>query len=139
LGTATSPPFTAENGLARCVCNAHFRQVQSLGRQYATSAPQYHIDARNFAQLRHRPHWLEWDAPHLPQISPFPFDDLHSHLVHLSLDRPTHHFKRHPDLISRFSTIHPSERPTDRPTDGLGETLLQHLLMLYCIDRELSG
>jgi len=49
-----SPPLTAQNGLARCVCHARYRRVQSLSRRYATSAPQYHIGARNFAQLRHK-------------------------------------------------------------------------------------
>ena len=36
----------------------------------------------------------------------------------LSFDNdPTHHPKRHPDPISRFSTIHPPDRLTVRPTD----------------------
>ena len=43
LGRAASPPFTAENGLARCVCcylcNTHCKRVQSLSRRYATSTP----------------------------------------------------------------------------------------------------
>jgi len=31
--------------------------------------------------------------------------------------QPTHHTKRHPDPISRFSTIHRTVRQTDTPTD----------------------
>jgi len=46
-GRATSPSLMAENGLARCVCyylcNAYYRQVQSLSRRYATSTPQCHM------------------------------------------------------------------------------------------------
>ena len=43
-----------------------------------------------------------------PQIHPqnCPFDDHHPHLIHPSLDRPTHHPKWHPDAISRFATVH---------------------------------
>jgi len=41
LGRAASPPLTAENGLARCVCyylcSGHRRRVQSLSHRYATS------------------------------------------------------------------------------------------------------
>ena len=36
--------------------------------------------------------------------------------THPSTD-PTHHPKRHPDPISRFATVHPSDRQTDRPTN----------------------
>ena len=31
--------------------------------------------------------------------------------------RPTYDAKRYPDPISRFSTMHWTDRPTDRPTD----------------------
>jgi len=67
------------------------------------------------------PYWLQCDAPRLPQNSHFPFDDLHPHLIHPSLDQSHSPSKWHPHPISRFSTIH----PPDRPTDGLGDTLSQ--------------
>jgi len=41
------------------------------------------------------------------------------------MTNPTYHPKRHPDPVSRFAIIHPSDRQTDRrtdrPTDGLGD------------------
>jgi len=63
------------------------------------------------------PHWLQWDAPYSPPKLPLPFRRSPPHLIHPSLDRPTHHSKRHPDPISRLPTIHPSVRQTDRLTD----------------------
>jgi len=35
-----------------------------------------------------RPHWLQQDAPNSPPKLPFPFEDNHTHLIHLSLDQP---------------------------------------------------
>jgi len=32
------------------------------------------------------PHWLQWDAPNLPQNCHFCFDDHHHHLKHPSID-----------------------------------------------------
>ena len=53
----------------------------------------------------------------LPPKLPLHFDDLHTHLMHPSLER--HHSP--PQMASRsnqpFFTIHPLDRPTDRPTD----------------------
>ena len=47
-----------------------------------------------------------------------------SNYTHNSTD-PTRHPKRHPNPISRFATVHPSDRQTDRqtgrPTDGLSD------------------
>jgi len=78
LERAASPPLTAENGLARCVCNAHCRRIQSLSRRYATSTLQYNNDARSFAQLCHKVPIGYNGIPHIyPQNCPFPFDDLH--------------------------------------------------------------
>ena len=66
-----------------------------------------------------------------PQICPFPFDDLHSYLIHPSSTDPTHHPKRDPYPISRFATVHPPDRPTsdrqtDRPKHGIGSTQVCH-------------
>jgi len=76
------------------------------------------------------PHWLQRDAPHLPQNCPFPFD---THLIHLSLDnRPHSHPKQHPDPISRFATVHFPDRQKDRPTDTrIGKKRVPNLLTLY--------
>jgi len=48
---------------------------------------------------------------------PFPFDDNHSHLIHSSSTDPTHHPKRHKDLLCHFATINFAVRQTDRQTD----------------------
>jgi len=60
------------------------------------------------------PYWLQRDAHLHTQNCHFPSTDLYSHLIiHPSTD-PTHHSKRYPDPISRFSTVHPLHRKTDR-------------------------
>ena len=53
-----------------------------------------------------------------------------SSYTHLSTD-PTHHLKRHPDPISRFSTDHPPDRPTDRQTDRWSRRQLCSNTRLY--------
>ena len=59
------------------------------------------IDSRNFAQLRNKFPFAYNGMPHIyPQNCPF---------------------LRHPDPVSRFARVHPSDRETDRPTDGLGD------------------
>jgi len=69
-------------------------------------------------------------APKLP----FPFDDFHP-----SVDQPHLPPKRHPDAISRFTTVHrpdrPTDRQTDRPTDGLGDRSVPRAAYAYCIWR----
>ena len=52
-----------------------------------------------------------------PKTAPFPFDDYDPHLTHPYLDRPHSPFQRHPDPLSRFSTIYCADRQTDRYTD----------------------
>jgi len=62
------------------------------------------------------PHWLQWDAPHLPPKLPLPFNILHLHPSHPFLDQ------RHspPQMASRSNQplchCTPSGQ-TDRPTD----------------------
>jgi len=63
-----------------------------------------------------RPHWLQWDASHLPQHCSFSFDDLHLHLIHPFLDRPN----SPPQTTSRFTQpfFHSTlSGPTDREID----------------------
>jgi len=50
-----------------------------------------------------------------PKNCPFPFDDNHPYLIHLSINQPHWPPKWHLDPISRFATI--LCRQTDRPTD----------------------
>ena len=55
--------------------------------------------------------------PHIyPQNCPFPFDDLHPHLTHPSLDRP-----HSPPQTSSRSTDRPTNKPTDSHTDGIDD------------------
>jgi len=49
-----------------------------------------------------------------PKFDPFPFENLHPHLIHPSSTDPTHHPKRHADPVSHFSTILPPDRQTER-------------------------
>jgi len=75
-------------------------------------------------------HWLQWDASHLPQNCPFPFDDLHpSQLTPLTT----------PNGIQIQSTILPqytlqTDRQTYRPTDGLGDRPVPKPAYALCID-----
>ena len=71
----------------------------------------------------------------------FPFDDLHPHLIHLSLYGPYSPSQTAPRSNQPFfhnsptgSTDRPTE--TDRPTDGIGDKSVANPLTLYCIDRE---
>jgi len=94
----------------------NFENVRNFGR--ATShAPL--TTKNNYATPQSSPHWLQLDAPHLPPKLPLPFDDLHPIYTHPSTN-PIYHHKRHPDPISRFSTIHSlADRQTDTETDGI--------------------
>jgi len=67
--------------------------------------------------LQQSPHRLQWDAPHLPRKLPLFLRRSPPHLIHPSLDDPTHHSKQYPDPISHFVTVRPPDRQTDRPTD----------------------
>ena len=40
------------------------------------------------AEINYATKWLQWDAVHLHPNCPFPLDDLHLYLIHISLDRP---------------------------------------------------
>ena len=113
----TSPPLTAENGLNRCLWNAHCRQVQSLSRRYVTSTPRYHIASHNFAQLCHKVPISYNGLPHIDlQNCPFPFDNLHPSNTPI-LDWTHSPCQTASRSISRFSTIHPLDRSTNRQTD----------------------
>ena len=74
-----------------------------------------------------RPHWLQWDAPRLPQNCPFP-STISTTISHPSLDRPI----SPPQTATRSNqpffhhsptglTDRPTDRQTDRPTDGIGD------------------
>ena len=81
------------------------------------------IAARTSAQLRNKGPIGYNGTPQIrPQNCPFP-STITTHLIHLFLDRPHSHPKRHPDPISHFAIIHcgQTDQPTDRQTDGPGE------------------
>jgi len=64
------------------------------------------------------PHWLQWDALHLPPKLPLLFNDLYLHLIHPSLADTTHH----PTGNQIQSAIFPQfTHQTDRPADGIGD------------------
>jgi len=75
------------------------------------------------------PHWLY--PPNIYPKCPFPWSNrLPVNLPH-PCTQPTHHSKRHPDPISRFSTIHRTVQQTDRPTDRWArrQNMYQHPLI----------
>jgi len=43
---------------------------------------------RSRSTTQQSPHWLQWTPQIHPQKCSFPFDDLYSHRIHPSLDRP---------------------------------------------------
>ena len=55
------------------------------------------------------------ERPKFTPKLPVPLGDFHPE--HPSIDRPQSPPKPHPDIINRFSTIHPPDRETDTPTD----------------------
>jgi len=80
--------------------------------------------------------------PNHPKIAHFPWAiSTPIWYSHPSTD-PTHHPKRHPDPISRFTTIHPLDRQTDtdrqthRPADWIGDkpVRIPTYALLYCSD-----
>jgi len=77
------------------------RSVHALSHKYATNSNR-----------------LQWDIPHPPpKISHCGRAIAKPNYVPDPWTKPTHHLKQRPDLISRFSTIHRTDRQTDRPTD----------------------
>jgi len=62
------------------------------------------------------PRWSQWPIPYLPKIAPYRGEiSTLSHAVH-PLTHATHHPKRQPDPVNRFSTNH-TDRQTDRKTN----------------------
>jgi len=72
--------------------------------------------SRTFAQL-------QWGAPHLPQKLPPPVDQSQNPTTCPSLDPPDlpSPNRIHIRPISRFATMHWTDRRTHRPTDGWWE------------------
>ena len=62
------------------------------------------------------PHWFHWGSPHPPKIAPCRGTIANPNYLPHPWTQATHHRKRHPDPISRFSTIHQTGRQTDRQT-----------------------
>jgi len=89
----------------------------SHGRPH--SPPKLHLD--RFTQFRtttplQSPHWLQWNAPHLPPKLPLSFRRSPSHLIHPSLERP----HSPPETASRSNRPFFHNSPTgqtDRRTD----------------------
>jgi len=112
------------------VCPTHNSALTACAHQFKHSLVKRRIQRRNLKQKRNHkviweeprrhpslrqrittpqsPRWLQWNVPHLPPNCPFPFDDHHPHST-----EPTHHPKRHPDPVSRLSTVHSPDRPTE--------------------------
>jgi len=85
--------------------------VKTRNPKVIREKPQCH-PSRESITMPQSPPWLLWDAYMiLPQNCHFPFDNLHSHLIHPFLDR------LHSDPVSHFAKIHTPLSQTYRQTD----------------------
>ena len=105
-GRPHSPPQTAT------------RSLHALLHNYATKSPLVTMGS---------------GCPYSPQNCPFSCGDLCLHLLASSLDPATHYPKRHPGPISRFSTIHWTNRHTHTlthtQTDGIDDIAYMQVLV----------
>jgi len=89
------------------------------------------IASRNLVQLRNKVLTGYTGMPHIhSKTAPSHGVIANPNYVPHLWTQPTHHPKRHPDPISRFSTMHLTDRPTDRHWSRQ-QNLYQHQLTLY--------
>jgi len=91
------------------------------------NALHYHRNTRNPKVIRGEPRCHPSlqrttipQSPHIyPRNCPFLFDDLHPHLIHISIDwpHPPPQKDRYPDPISHFATVHFSDTQTNIQTE----------------------
>jgi len=121
LGTAASPSFKKSRQRMDSPAACAMPTADESNHSAADTPHLHHIDTCNFAQLCHKVPIRYSGMFHIyPQNCPFPLDDLHPHLIHLSLER------LHSLLQTAFRSSQPffhnsrngqTNRPTVRQTD----------------------
>ena len=85
--------------------------------------------------MQQSPHWLQWDAPHLPQNCPFPFNN--NYTSNTPIPQPTPLTSQTASRSSQPLCHSTLSRQTHTQTDRcLGDRSTPIALMLYHIDRE---